>query len=225
MEQTGLRNNFISVRKVGVSSYGGNQNWFDDKSAQGSGCGLICGMDLLVYLSRHHEGCSAKLFSGLTAVDEIPVSVYNSLCGRLRRYLPIIPRFGMTGLVLTAGLNLFFLRNGMPCRAVWGISRDKFWTRMCQMLAADIPVILSIGPNFSRDRSHGLKLYRKFEDGSYMPTSRTRAHYVTVTGMDDSWLRVSSWGRELYIKREEYSGYVLEHSSPIVSNLVYLSIR
>ena len=48
---------------------------------------------------------------------------------------------------------------------------------------------------------------------------------MTVTGMDEDWLCVSSWGNRYYISREEYRRYVRRHSSYLFSNIVYLDKR
>ena len=43
-----------------------------------------------------------------------------------------------------------------------------------------------------------------------------------VYGIDEQWLRISSWGREYYINRKEYERYTKENSSFAFSNLIYL---
>ena len=47
----------------------------------------------------------------------------------------------------------------------------------------------------------------------------TKAHFVTITGMDEEWLRISSWGKEYFINRREYDDYVKTHSTWLVSNI------
>ena len=85
-------------------------------------------------------------------------------------------------------------------------------------------MILSVGPNFPAVwEKHKLKFYRKITDGNYRPAAATKAHYVTATALDAEWLRISSWGKEYYINREEYEAFVKAHSSYLFSNLVYLS--
>ena len=88
----------------------------------------------------------------------------------------------------------------------------------------DIPVILSIGGNFpliwKKDR---LPLYRKTGDGVYIKSSSTRAHYVTVTGIEHGWLRISSWGQEWYINWREYRNFAWIKSCPLFSNICYIT--
>ena len=45
---------------------------------------------------------------------------------------------------------------------------------------------------------------------------------LTVTGLDGEWMRVSSWGRELYISRAAYEAYMHARSIPLFTNLLYL---
>ena len=67
-----------------------------------------------------------------------------------------------------------------------------------------------------------LNLYIRRSDGTYVAASRVKAHYMTVTAMDDTWLTVSSWGRPYYIHRGEYEDYGKKHSIALVNNLVWL---
>ena len=45
---------------------------------------------------------------------------------------------------------------------------------------------------------------------------------MTVTAMGDTWLTVSSWGRQYYIHRGEYEEYGKQHSIALVNNLVWM---
>ncbi|MCA5962640.1 hypothetical protein LC724_22785 [Blautia sp. RD014234] len=94
------------------------------------------------------------------------------------------------------------------------------------MLAHDIPVILLVGPNFPFVwGKHRLNMYHRSPEGEYSPSCQIKAHFVTVTGMDDTWMRVSSWGKEYYINRQEYVNYVKKHSSFLISNICYIKSR
>lgn len=219
-----LMHSFPSVRKDRTASYGGNQSWTRQKYVQKSGCGIISCTDLLLYLHRHQPGCSAGIFSKISDKKEIPLEEYNDCADLLRRrYLPVIPHFGMNGLVLVLGLNRYFRKYHIDFKAIWCISRKKLWRRMEQMLQADIPVIFAIGPDFPFVwQKHKLTFYKKKADGSFVSACQTNAHFVTVTAMDKEWIRISSWGKEYYINRKEYGIYVKKHSSFLVSNLVLI---
>lgn len=190
-------------------------------SMRGYGCGVIAAADLLLYLSRCHEGCAREPFP---AEVELSFPVYRHLADMMnRRFLPIIPGHGINGLGLALGLNGCFVRYKLPFTASWRVSHGKLWSGIEDMLARDIPVILAVGPNFPLVwQKHMLPLYTKNHLGAYIRVGSVKSHYVTVTGMDERWLRVSSWGQCYYIDRREYMLYVKAHSSTIVSNFLYI---
>ena len=207
-----LRGTYPRVRNDGRLTYGGSQMLAESKLIRGCGCGPVAALDLLHYLC---DGDDAP---------PLPLDHYNkeleSLC---RSYFPLIPQSGINGLMLALGVNRLFLRRHLPCRAVWAVSGSRLWERVREMLVNDLPVILSIGPNFpavwKKDR---LPFYSRRDDGSYVRSSSAKSHYVTVTGLDDEWARISSWGREYYIRRSEYDDFVKRHSSQVFSNILYI---
>ena len=50
-----------------------------------------------------------------------------------------------------------------------------------------------------------------------------RAHYITVTGIEHGWLRISSWGQEWYINWREYRNFAWIKSCPLFSNICYIT--
>jgi len=138
------------------------------------------------------------------------------------KYFPLLYPVGMNGITLALGLNRVFRKNGLALRANWDMSEAKLWKRMEEMLLRDIPVILSIGPNFPRLWKKGKGTLYRLENGEQRAAGSVRAHYVTVTGMDEGWLKVSSWGKEYYLSREEYEHFRSATSSALVSNIVYI---
>ncbi len=203
--------------------HGGAQNLLPRKSIRDSGCGLISSANLLAYLTRFH-GLNDGLFERIAQLDPIPLTEFNRACMRIcRGFLRPLPHVGMTGTAVAFGLNREFRRRGIPFRASWCFRAGPMWERMAAMLQRDLPVILAIGPNLPRFwRRHKLTLYRTRSDGSLRPAARTRAHFVTVTGMDDEWLAVSSWGHAFYINRAEFEEYARKYSSPWFSNILLL---
>lgn len=238
-----LQHPFPAIQKDRTVSYGGNQSWARQKFVQKSGCGVISGTDLLLYLHRYRKGCCTELFDQIFSVgsgdghirDDFDVSdckvisleMYNRCVDLLRRkYFPIIPRFGMNGLMLVFGLNRYFRKYHINLKASWCMSLKKLWQRMEHMLAADLPVIFAVGPNFPFIwRKKKLTFYQKRTDGSYIAACETNAHFITVTAMDQEWIRISSWGKEYYINKKEYENYVKKYSCSLVNNMVYLSRR
>lgn len=142
---------------------------------------------------------------------------------RLRKHFTVFPRLGMPGWLLGFQLWLYFLGKRRICKVWWGSSVRKRDVAIVKMLRADIPVILSIGPNFPfLWGKKKVRLYRKTEDGSFVYEQSTNAHYVTVTGMNRKWYRISSWGKEYYIDQREYAEYVRKHSLGLYSNICHI---
>lgn len=208
-----LQRPFPSVQNNDLVSYGGCQTWSDREMIRKCGCGPVAVLDLLHYLT--HEGDS---------LVPQPLAAYNEELRMLcRRYLPLIPYAGINGFVLTIGVNRLFLDRGLPYRAFWAFSGTKLWDRIREMLARDLPVILSVGPNFPAIwRKERLRFYCRRADGCFAPAASTKSHYFTVTGIDEDWLQTSSWGRRYFIKRTEYDEFVRKHSTYLFSNLLYI---
>ena len=219
-----IRHNYISVGSGPRRSFGGNQMSSDSKTMREVGCGVIAALDLLLYLCRFHPGCVCGFFAGAAEDGVIDEREYDELARALsRRFFPMIPKLGINGIMLAAGLNRFFRRYDIPFRASWGIGSGRLFEEIKEMLACDIPVILSIGPNFPLFwQKHELNFYTARPDGALQRACSIKAHYVTVTGIDEQCLYISSWGRAYCIEREEYMAYIRRHSGSIVSNIVKL---
>lgn len=202
-----LKQPYLRIELDRETSYGGNQGWFSKKYLRDSACGVIGAADVI---------------SHLKGKDKMSEAEYMEFAGMLqKRYLPVIPKYGINGLVLMFGLNRYFQKQKMPYRCFWGMSGRKMISRMDQMLENDIPVILSVGPNFPNFwGKQSVKLYKKITDEKYVPVSKARAHYMIATGRAGTWIRLSTWGREYYMDYKEYREYVRTYSSPIVSNIV-----
>ena len=177
------------------------------------GCGPVAAMDTLWYLE--HRGQTDR---------QMPLDKYNiELHALTRRYFPLIPPFGINGAFFVVGMNRLLRERRIPYRAVWMLSGQKLWDRVEEMLRRDLPVILSVGPNFpafwANDR---LPFYARTVDGVFRKVAATKGHYVTVSGLDGNWVQISSWGRRLYINRTEYMLYTRKHSNFVFSNILYL---
>ena len=204
-----LRRPWPAVREGESLSYGGNQNWFSDENFRRCGCGVIACADALLYLRGQ---------------SELPREQYIDYVNQLRKFFPLIPRRGIDGMRLAVGLNLCLRRGEVPVRARWGASGVKFRTRLEEQLARDLPVIAAVGPPFPRFWSAAsLPLYRRTEAGGYVRSARVRAHFVAVTGLDETWMQVSSWGERLYLERGDYERYMRSQSIPLFTNLMTLT--
>ena len=217
-----IRNNYISVDNGKRRSFGGNQMDSASRTMREVGCGVIAALDLLLYLCRFHPGCACDFFKEAAEDGCIDEREYDQLAQTLsRRFFPVIPKLGVNGIMLAAGLNRFFRRYGLPLRASWGIGSGKLFDQIEEMLSRDIPVILSIGPNFPLFwQNHTLSFYAARPDGTLFRACGIKSHYVTVTGLDERYLYISSWGREYRIERSEYMDYIRRRSGSVVSNIV-----
>jgi len=215
-----IKHEYPKVNLPGGSySYGGNQMLSPDKIMRRCGCGIVAAADLLLYLHRYHK--PLPIFAEMG--EELTRDGYEALLQSLRRkYFPLFYPVGMNGISLALGLNRIFRKNDLPLRARWDMSESKLWSRMEEMLLRDLPVILSIGPNFPRMWRKGKETLYRLDGDTRRAAAETVAHYVTVTGMDEEWLRISSWGKEYYLSREEYERFRADISSALVSNIVYI---
>ena len=220
-----LKNPYVSVLNGAIISYGGNQMRLENKTERTVGCGVVAALDLVLYLSRYHIASAQSEIKSLLP-DTWPLEQwkYQSFIRLFRKkYFPLIPGHGINGLSLALGLDRIFIKYRMPFRAVWGVPYTKLWSSIREMLEQDLPVVFSVGPNFPAFWRHEkLRLFVQRTDGSFVPGPQTHAHYVTITGMDDQWLQIASWGRRYYIDRTEYISYVREHSTRLVSNILYI---
>ncbi len=217
-----IQHNYISVDNGLRRSFGGNQMSSASRSMREVGCGVIAALDLLLYLCRFHPGCSCDFFAEAAEDGCIDAHEYDDLALKLsRRFFPVIPKLGINGIMLAGGLNRFFRRYGLPFRAAWGIGSVRLFPEIEDMLSRDIPVILSVGPNFPLFwQKHELNFYAARPDGSIFRACSIKAHYVMVTGIDEKRLYISSWGRAYSIDRGEYLDYIRRRSGSIVSNIV-----
>ena len=217
-----LRHPYVSVSTEQGVSYGGSQSFSESKVMHHCGCGVVAALDWLLYLQKREK---PHYVSFLPKEEVLPKERYTELLQTLsHKYLPMVYPTGINGLVLAAGMNWLFLRERLPYRAVWRMSRNGLWSGMKDMLARDLPVILSVGPNFPRLLSGKEKamLYRQNGQGALYPATGISAHYMTVTALDGEWLRLSSWGREYWLSIEAYEEYIHKHSSYVFSNILYI---
>ncbi len=172
---------------------------------RGAGCDM--------YLSRHSGGTCPFAAGG--GRQSVPLSVYNSLSRRGASGLSAAhSRRGINGLMLTGGLELFFLRWRMPYSIHWG-ARGSLFENIELMLMRDIPVILAVG---RISRCSGRRTTCRSTAVSWTERSSksctARAHYVVVTGMDEEWLRISSWGQGVLYKPRGIHGLRQEAQPP-----------
>ena len=202
-----LKNPYLQVELPAGKSFGGNQGWMPYQFLKKSACGVIGAADVILHLKGRHQ-MSEKEYIAFTK-------------NLWKKYLPVIPGIGMNSITLMIGMNRYFAKEQMPYRAVWNIRGKKMLSLIDQMLSKDIPIIFSVGPNFPKFwGKQAVRLYTKNAEGTYLPASKVRAHFMIITGRDDMWLQISSWGKEYYLNFVEYREYVCRYSSFFVSNII-----
>lgn len=190
--------------------------WSENKIIRKCGCGPIAAFDLFCYLES--EVYHSTIPSFITRDDYLL-----QMEDVQKRYFPLLYPSGINGFLLVLGLNRMFHDHRLPFRAKWAASGKRLLYNIQQMLSADIPVILSIGPNFPFFwQKHGVAFYRAGHIEAQQNASKIRGHYVTVLSISDEWLTISSWGKKYEISLLEYNEYVRKHSNYLFSNIVLI---
>ena len=200
-----LSSPFITIKDdlTAATYYGGNQAWFSGKTAKDYGCGVIAFANCVLTKESKEKTISKK--------------EYMELADNLRKkYFPIIPGFGINGIELAVGANLFFRKHKMPYRARWGVMPGNLWHSVSRMLKKGWPVLLAIGPN------NNLLTGKKAVHMSGAKDDFAMAHYVTITDMDERTITVSSWGNKYTIDKKEYETYMKKVSNPLFSNILFI---
>lgn len=213
-----LARNYITVQlENGRSSYGGDQSWLKTRAEQDFGCGLIAAADILRYLRRKEGRETEKLLTREEYLKDI-----HELSESFRIRGPL----GITGFGIANRMNRLFRREGLPYRSKWSFGRKRLERRIPEMLSADIPVLLSVGPGFFHPKER-LKMYRETESGELREAQTMRDHYVTVTERcrtetGEYMLRLSSWGNMYYVNQREYLEHVKKYDNFLFSSILYI---
>jgi hypothetical protein len=213
---------YPGIRQASRISFGGNQRQLKSEVLQHCGCGVVAALDLIRYLHLYHPDYRTDFFTGVEDASDLPEPVYDLCAQRMRNFVPALYPIGTTGFSLAGGLNRYFRRYNVPLKASWGVSKDRIWQEIGTMLQKDLPVILSVGNQFPKFwQKKGAQLHRRSGD-EMRQSVHVHAHYVTVVGMDDEWLRISSWGQEYYLSKEEFLRYRNKESLNLLCNIVRL---
>ena len=179
--------NYIDVvTKSGYHFYGGSQLLFDNMIRR-CGCSLIAAADVILYIRGRRK--------------PIELDDYKAYVEKLSPAFPYIPYKGIPGFVLSMYLNVYFRICRLNYHAHFGglsplsacvnslglsLSNKKcVRDRSCkcisaiqhirEALAADLPVILCIGPgvhqSFSPRELRGLMLYDIYDDAAQVSTA------------------------------------------------------
>ena len=201
-----LKREYLKIPTEDGYFYGGNQRTFRDARIRTDGCGLIAAADVLWYLRGEKAPASE--------------AEYQAYVARLRPLFHFFPNHGMPGWALCLGMNRALRQFSLPYRIRWGAFPVTRYDDIFEMLQNDIPVITAIGPNFpNRSGKKPVVFYEKKDDGSFEAAAETRGHYVVITGACKGWLRISSWGKEYYIRWSEFEHYARKHSFFLFTNV------
>jgi hypothetical protein len=251
---------YVPVIKDGAVSYGGSQMWFPDRRwfsrdyiLHNYGCGTIAIADLFLYMAIHQDSCRNPITEAvLQGTDSANYAEYLDYVRKIDNYYTKTKRLlAVLGPKAATAINDYSRMFGLRLRAKWRWSLTYYdmLEAIETMLAQDLPVILSIGPNTPNLwGKKGIPFYQQYmesvpkagtEPGVKLPASafdtviRYKAvqqdingHFVTVTGiLKDSaasriMLRISSWGKMYYINYEEYRDYIADYSGTYTSSLV-----
>lgn len=248
---------YVPVVKASGVSYGGSQMWFPNGSwysrdhiLRNYGCGTIATADMFLYLALQHKGMQSPettvaLKGGSTQVKyenyDPYVRIIDDKYTKTRHFIAVL------GPKVASAINSYSKNYGFGLKASWKMKLTYYdmYDMIEEMLSQDIPVILSIGPNFPNIwGKKGIPFYERKEidyqdpDGKLSLKSKpyyyqavmqaVNSHYVTVTGIikDDVagriMLRISSWGKMYYINYEEFRDYIDTAGSTLTSSIVYV---
>lgn len=226
---------FIRVQtEVGVS-YGGDQNWFRAKGKKklaDYGCGMVSASDIILHMVKHRKITVREKFKQLHKVRRQAIinkdDYLKYLESMSKRFFPVFAwSKGTWGPALAVGFNVFAMLNRIQYRAKWGVSHSRLKSAIEEMIENDIPVLFSVGANFPLIwKKDGVMLYARSKNGDFHKHGTASRHYMTITGYfeneSDSWIKVSSWGREFFVKWNEYEKFVKKISCTAFSNVLYI---
>lgn len=219
-----LKNKYVQVNypsQTAQGSFGGSQLFFRgskrglDKYRESSGCGIVAINDVLAYLKGQTEYRDIEAYK----------KAFNK-AARLTFWIPV--KFGLSFIQQTFGLWLQMRLYKLPYKNRWGFSKRKLFSRMSEMLEADIPVILCI------PRVHGKKAKTDmlpFYNDKGIRVNAVNGHFVVVTAMaqdeetEKIYLEVSSWGVKYYIDYAEYVAFLKHHINGYLGNIMYIRLR
>jgi len=196
--------------------FGISQTWSLDNRIRKWGCGASAAVMVIAYLGFYHDhDIDVDLSKNLQTKNEL-ADILDSIGASS---IPIIPHIGINGIILSLSLNTFFIKNRMPYRASWVSGWDRIIKCTGEMLKNDIPVILSVGPDFPLFfKKHPIGLYQPSD--MKKPARTVSGHYMVAVEMSDKFIRVSSWGKEYYISIEEWRKHHKLFSGGITDGIV-----
>lgn len=203
----------------------GNQMWFpvqrhfgQDTQIHHYGCGVIAMMDFCIYKNL------------LTKTEDR--QEYMTRIRRMeRRYMHIVPGFGIPPYFYAFLANWYFRINRIPYRFgriwLWGSIKQRekqLISVIREQLKADFPLIFAAGPVFPGPWKYKkIPLYRLEEGHLSESGQKVKSHYMTILGVYEEcgqcYMKIATWGEVRYMRLTDY----MKHTGCSIpfSNTVY----
>ena len=218
METISIKRDYIKIidSRRGDVSTGGNQMWFGQDIKANmvkQGCGLISAVDLCLYKNN---------------VDLIEAPGYIKEMNRFLR-MNKLARFSMAvgAGILPSQLCRYINKSLIIMKATWNgrNGHQDMLEKMQAMLEQDIPVIWGL---YRFGKKLNLYTYNNITR-KYELATQVNSHYVNALAIvhatgGKTMIKVSSWGRILYIDYDEYLQYVgTSFISEYCSNIIVIN--
>ncbi len=213
--QISLRNEkFIPIIRNQTSYYGGSQAWWEkyDSRVSSFGCGIIAMCNTELYLNQQNKEAEISDEEYIDYVNRRKQEDYALFKGRLLSWLGLLPH------KMKRGIKKYYQSKGMKIRSVWAptLRKYKLLEFICEMLEKNLPVTASY---FAFKKIFFYQYDEK--ENNMKQVNSCKAHYFNITGLIEwqeiSYFVVSSWGKEYYIKVEDW----MRHRS-CFSNILYI---
>lgn len=207
--------NHLQIKSGDNISIGGDQEWLRTlgySDIADFGCGVVAACNFIICYKRlKYKNTDITKDSFI----EFVIFIYKSYIN-----IPDIPFIeGLTGFGLTRGMNRYFKDNNILLKVKWGRSYNVL-PKIEDTLRLGLPVILAVGPEIRwavllQKLKSLFKIKQKMVDkkGLIITDILTgerkliSAHYVTVYGIEENVLFISSWGRRYKLLYNEFVQY------------------
>ena len=172
------------IDSSGSESFGGSQMWLPDPMLLNSGCGIIAGLDCIMRLKGEESMTREQYFERFfDAKDYIrPITVGKNRESRKLFGKEFLGSFGVSAGRFRKGVKKLAVKEGLKVKVK--PFRFRWWTKIPKYLESGDPLVMLITAPFNNvavETPSGHKTMCGF-------------HWVTITGMEDDTLWVSSWG-------------------------------
>lgn len=230
---------YVQVYRDGVRTYGGNQEWFNDKKLDmcnnyminKNGCGLIACTDVTLYL-RLGKKVKGKEDKDISQLNDggllIQSDAYMGFVRDVMKNKLKLHSYGMSDGQVKRYFNKYFKKYDIKLKAKHAKVENLLGHARIS-IKKNMPLITSSGEKFGD--APNIVLYKKLEKGDEgFDTSKNanskfqfvnskqkmNEHYVAITGLlfDEQtgkrMVKVSSWAEAYYIDYDMYYDYIYE---------------